>query len=586
MAGLLLLLAGSTLAAPSVIRSRQDPGVSVTYQQTRLCETNPNIKSYSGYITLPASAQRPYPSNLFFWFFEARDISPSLAPLTLWLQGGPGEASANQAVSGHNGPCIVQDDSNSTVINPWSWSKVSNMLYLDQPVQTGYSFDGQTGVEGVMDMVTGNISPGSVSGGGDLTSRVGTFASQAPARTVNTTAFAMDAVGCFLELWFQRFSQYKRPGINIWSQSYGGHYAPDLAARLLARYRQYNRSSSFSINVDSVGIINGVIDLLTQVPYYPQFAVNNTYGIKAISDAAAASAVQAYAAPGGCRDQAAACQQLQLQYDPQNTGSNASINAVCGYAFLVCWGGVYLPYEQLSGRNPFDIAHSMLDSFPPPYSRGFLNNDWVQRALGAKVNFTETSNVVANSFVQSGDFVRGYTGQLGALLDAVVKVALLYGDRDYRANWFGGEAISLAIPYGRKQAFAAAGYTDIKTNGMYVGGKVRQYDRFSFSRVFEAGHEVPYYQPETAFRIFARTILGLDVATGRVIVARAFGPRYSTTGPSSVLNVTNAVPPAPQPECYVDAAPLFMRCTQGQIAALLDGTAVVNAKRVVVSPSS
>ncbi|KAK3684819.1 carboxypeptidase S1 [Podospora appendiculata] len=533
--------------------------MSVTYQQTRLCETNPGVKSYSGHITLPATSQRPYPSNLFFWFFEARDISPYTAPLTLWMQGGPGEGSTNQAVSGHNGPCIVQNDSNSTVSKPCSWSKVSNMLYLDQPVQTGYSFDGQAGVAGVMDMVTGNISPGAVSGGGNLTSRTGTFASQDPARTANTTAFAMDAVECFLELWFQsgvtndilahRFGQYRRDGINIWSQSYGGHYAPDLAARLLARNRQYNPSSSFRINVDSVGIINGVIDLLTQVPYYPQFAVNNTYGIKAISDAAAASALQAYAAPGGCRDQATACQQLQLQYDPQNTGSNASINAVCGYAFV---------------RNPFDIAHPMLDSFPPPYSRGFLNNDWVRRALGAKVNFTETSNVVANSFVHSGDFVQGYTGQLAALLDAGVKVALLYGDRDYRANWFGGEAISLAIPYGRQQVFAAAGYTDIKTNGSYVGGKVRQYDGFSFSH------------PETAFRIFARTIQGLDVATGRVVVTRPLGPRYSTTGPSLRRSQS----------AMVDAAPLIIRCSQGQIAALIDGTAVVNAKRVVVSPSS
>lgn len=53
----------------------------------------------------------------------------------------------------------------------------------------------------------------------------------------------------------------------------------------------------------------------------------------------------------------------------------------------------------------------------------------------------------------------------------------------------GGEAVSLAIEYENKDNFAAAGYTEILTNSDYVGGFVRQYGGFSFSRVFEAGHQ-------------------------------------------------------------------------------------------------
>lgn len=53
----------------------------------------------------------------------------------------------------------------------------------------------------------------------------------------------------------------------------------------------------------------------------------------------------------------------------------------------------------------------------------------------------------------------------------------------------GGEAVSLAIDYANKDCFAAAGYAPIFTNHSYVGGFVRQYGRFSFSRVFEAGHQ-------------------------------------------------------------------------------------------------
>jgi carboxypeptidase C (cathepsin A) len=90
----------------------------------------------------------------------------------------------------------------------------------------------------------------------------------------------------------------------------------------------------------------------------------------------------------------------------------------------------------------------------------------------------------------TGDFVRGNSlASLGALLDKGVKVALVYGDRDYQCNWLGGEAISLAIKSNTTSSFMNAGYANIETNSSYVGGLVRQYGNLSFSRVFQAGHE-------------------------------------------------------------------------------------------------
>ncbi len=64
---------------------------------------------------------------MFFWFFESRD-DPSDDPLVLWLQGGPGAGSTDQAVGGHNGPCIVASDSRTTRLNPWSWNNRANLL--------------------------------------------------------------------------------------------------------------------------------------------------------------------------------------------------------------------------------------------------------------------------------------------------------------------------------------------------------------------------------------------------------------------------------------------------------------------------
>ena len=91
-----------------------------------------------------------------------------------------------------NGPCIVDNDSNSTHLNPWSWNNEVNMLYIDQPDQTGFSYD--TPANGTVDLATGLITllkNGDPIPKQDLRQTlVGTFPSQEPRNTANTTASA------------------------------------------------------------------------------------------------------------------------------------------------------------------------------------------------------------------------------------------------------------------------------------------------------------------------------------------------------------------------------------------------------------
>jgi carboxypeptidase C (cathepsin A) len=84
------------------------------------CELTPGVKSYSGYVDIAEHQHN------FFWFFEARDVDPKEAPLTVWINGGPGSSSMIGLFQ-ELGPCRI--DKNGKVLNnPHAWNKVSNMV--------------------------------------------------------------------------------------------------------------------------------------------------------------------------------------------------------------------------------------------------------------------------------------------------------------------------------------------------------------------------------------------------------------------------------------------------------------------------
>jgi carboxypeptidase C (cathepsin A) len=94
-----------------------------------------------------------YTINTFFWFFESRK-DPANAPLSIWMNGGPGSSSMIGLLQEH-GPCHVNSDSDTTYLNEWSWNNEVNMLYIDQPVQVGFSYDIPT--NGTLDILSTDV---------------------------------------------------------------------------------------------------------------------------------------------------------------------------------------------------------------------------------------------------------------------------------------------------------------------------------------------------------------------------------------------------------------------------------------------
>ena len=58
--------------------------------------------------------------------------------ITVWLNGGPG-CSSLDGLAKENGPFVFPGNDSNPQRNANSWTKLGNVLYIDQPVGSGYS---------------------------------------------------------------------------------------------------------------------------------------------------------------------------------------------------------------------------------------------------------------------------------------------------------------------------------------------------------------------------------------------------------------------------------------------------------------
>ncbi|XP_074602001.1 putative serine carboxypeptidase CPVL [Brevipalpus obovatus] len=176
----------------------------------------PNITSYAGYFTVNETTN----SNLFFWFFPCEDPK---APVAIWLQGGPGAASTFGLFTEH-GPFVVHADMTVGLRN-YTWTKMLSMLYIDQPVGTGFSFtDSEEGYRNTQEEI-----------GSDLY--------------------------VFLQHFYQVFPEQRPNDLWISGESYAGKYVPAIA------YKLYQERATSQMNFKGVAIGDGYVDGMLQNNY-------------------------------------------------------------------------------------------------------------------------------------------------------------------------------------------------------------------------------------------------------------------------------------------------------------------------------
>jgi carboxypeptidase C (cathepsin A) len=309
-----------------------------------ICETTPGVNQYSGYLSVGEDA------NMFFWFFESRN-NPKTAPLVSWFGGGPG-CSAQYGMFTQHGPCEILKNSTEPTLREHSLNNFANVLYIDQPIGTGFSF-GDGGA-------------------------------------VNSTKACSPYVWNFLQLWFEAFPEYENRQLSVFSGSYGGHTGTDIVNYILDKNQEIKAGdiSGDVIEVFALSVNNGWFDAKIQDKATIEYALENPY--RPLIDRSL-------------------YEELMVDYDTiivpgidkcDKTGTTEDCYAAYrAYQFNI---------EQAIQRwtiktySHFVLADIQAGGARPPTGHvNYLQRADVQNAIGAMVNYSDMGNPMA--ILRSGD---------------------------------------------------------------------------------------------------------------------------------------------------------------------------------------
>jgi len=412
-------------------------------------------RQYSG--RLPAGTD-----DYFYFLTESRSVTPSADPLVLWMTGGPGCSSILAALT-ENGPCQVggrRDGKWEMLRRQYSWVDVANVVWVDQP--GGVGFSSRPAAAGL---------------------------------THNENEVAENMYG-FLESFYSKFPQYASVPFFIFGESYGGHYVPAVASRVLHGIQH----QGFGARLEGVGIGNGLVSPAEQFPSKPVMAYNG--GGKTGSLHSGFVNVTEFkdmeAALPKCEALMHKCQQAEKhQMWP------------CLSAYMFCSMTELAPVKW-SHLNPYDLRRPC-EVEPMCYNESltteYLNDPKVQKALGFEQfrPWAACNQTVNIPFVTSGDFFRDLRPQVIELLAAGVGVLVYNGDDDFMCDWVGSKwwMENLHWPHGKEWAHTPD--EQLLMDGQ-DHGRVRSAANFTFVQIYKAGHMVPMDQPKVSVEMVRQFI--------------------------------------------------------------------------------
>ncbi|KAI0354677.1 peptidase S10 serine carboxypeptidase [Trametes cingulata] len=423
----------------------------------KLCDQS--VKQYSGFLDISESR------HLFFWFFEARQ-DPESAPLIMWLNGGPG-CSSTTGLFFEMGPCAVLQNGR-TELNPHSWNKVANVLFLDQPIGTGFS----------------HSTDGS---------------------KVDTLADLAVDVYAFLQLFVSRFPDLGRKQLHLAAESWGGHYGPNIASyvhKMNKRLVYAPFPGQKHINFASLILANGLTDPAVQFESIPEYMCGGAPYPPFRHDSLDCRSMRAEAPI--CKKMIESCYRFPSK-------------ATCDPATTYCWLRMLGPLSR-SGLNPYDLRIPCEDREGMCYREmhhieAFMNSH--RRELGvyeSAPDFVQCNMTVNSAFYYQGQAMLNSAALLPELVNSGMRLLVFAGNTDGVCNFIGVERWMLQLEHKFHEGFIRApNWEFIVEETGEVGGRVRSAGGYgagnvTFVQIYEAGHMAPHDQPEVTLDMITRWV--------------------------------------------------------------------------------
>lgn len=414
-------------------------------KDTKKLGVDPDVKQFTGYLDVEDEDK-----HFFYWFFESRN-DPKNDPVILWLNGGPG-CSSMTGLFFELGPSSIGSQI-KPIYNDFSWNSNASVIFLDQPVNVGFSYSGSEGVS-------------------------------------NTVAAGKD-VYAFLQLFFKQFPNYSKLDFHIAGESYAGHYIPVFASEILSHPQEER-----NFNLTSIMIGNGLTDPLTQYNYYEPMACGEGGADPVLS-------------PEECKqmdDTLDRCLKLiEACYNSESVWT-------CVPASIYCNNAQLGPYQR-TGKNVYDVrkdCEGQLCYADLEFVDKYLNEDYVKETIGAEVDHFESCNFDINrNFLFNGDWMKPYQKAVTDLLNQDLPILIYAGDKDFICNWLGNRAWTDVLPWKNDKDYENQHVRKwIASETNEHAGDVKSFGKLTYLRIFDGGHMVPYDQPENSLSMINEWVHG------------------------------------------------------------------------------
>ncbi|KAK4794106.1 hypothetical protein SAY86_012100 [Trapa natans] len=437
---------------------------------------------HSGYVSLNG---KPTGKKFLFYYFVASQRNPSKDPIVLWLNGGPGCSSFDGFVYEH-GPFNFQAGQSKGSLpelhlNPFSWSKVSSILYLDSPCGVGLSYS-----DDPKNYATGDFQTAS-----------------------DTHAFLLK--------WFKLYPEFLSNPFYISGESYAGVYVPTLASAVVEGIRSGQQPL---INFKGYLVGNGVAD-----EYFDNNAiVPFAFGMGLISNdifqACQKTCKGKYYNPRSqaCSNNINRVYQALSDLNPYDIlepcyqySSTKEVNKLEGlnWTFMsqkhfTKISGPRWSVRPLGRDGRVPLTQQAAATFHVPcinddLATAWLNNESVRKAIHA------APATVAGRWMICSDRVE-YSGEVDTLIPYHKNLT----SQGYRALIYSGDHDRM-VPFTGTQAWTRSmGYKIIEEwrswlSNEQVAGFLQAYDKnLTFLTIKGAGHMVPQYKPMESLDFYSR----------------------------------------------------------------------------------